>query len=219
MKEGEFIRIDYVGRIAESKEIFDLTREDVAKKEGIFNPNFQYGSVPIIVGGNFTVKGLDKALREMNVGEKKSVKVEPEDAFGERSPKLIKLIPLSEFKKQNMDPFPGMPVTVSNLTGRVLSVSGGRVRVDFNHPLSGKTLEYKIEIKEKITKSVDKVKGIIEFFLKSKDKDVEVSIAENTAEIKIKRDLPRRVKKTVADTIMKWVKNIKLIRFVDEFTQ
>lgn len=217
MKEGDFIRIDYVGRISESGKIFDLTKENVAKKEGIFNPSFGYGPVPIIVGANFVVKGLEKVLKDIKVGDKKKVKVGAKDGFGERNSKLIKLIPLSQFKKQNMDPFPGMPITLNNLSGRVLSVSGGRVRVDFNHPLAGKTLEYEIEIKKKITKNIEKIKAVIEFFLKNRN--IEVSIDKNTAEIKIKMDVTRRIKKTIADTILKWVKNIKLIRFVDEFTQ
>lgn len=217
MKEGTFVRIDYVGRVIESGNIFDLTREDVAKKEGIFNPSFGYGPVPIIVGANFVVRGLEKALKQMKIGDKKKVKVEPNNAFGERNSKLIKLIPLSQFKKQSMAPFPGMPITLNNLNGRVLSVSGGRVKVDFNHPLAGKTLEYEIEIKEKITKSTDKIKAIVEFFLKNKN--VEVSIDKDTVEIKIKMDITRRIKKTIADTVLKWVENIKLIRFIDEFAQ
>ena len=36
MEKGDFVRIDYVGKL-ESGEIFDLTREDVAKKEKIYN--------------------------------------------------------------------------------------------------------------------------------------------------------------------------------------
>jgi FKBP-type peptidyl-prolyl cis-trans isomerase 2 len=219
MKEGDFVKIDYVGRVSESGEIFDLTKEDVAKKEGIFKPNFQYGPIPIIVGANFTIVGLEKVLKEMNVGDKKKVKIDPKEAFGERKAELIKLIPLSQFKKQNMDPYPGMPVNVNNLTGRVLSVSGGRVRVDFNHVLAGKTLEYEIEVKEKITKKSDKIKGIVEFLTKIKDKEIEVSIDKEVVEIKIKRDISRKIKKNISDMIMKWIKNIKVTRFIDEFTQ
>lgn len=218
MKEGDFIRIDYVGRISESGEIFDLTKEDVAKKEGIFNSNLKYGPVPVVIGGNFIVKGLENELKKMNVDEKKKITVKPDDAFGERKPEFIKLIPMSEFKKQDMDPYPGMPVTINRLMGRVLSVSGGRVRVDFNHPLAGKTLEYEVEITGKITKTLEKVKAILEFFLKD-EKDIEVSIKEDTVEIKMKKDVVTGVKRTIAENIMKWAKNIKKVRFVDEFTQ
>ncbi len=218
MKEGDFIRIDYIGRISESGKIFDLTKEDFAKKEGMFNPNSKYGPVPVVIGGNFVVKGLENELKKMKVGEKKKITVKPEDAFGERKSEFIKLIPLSEFKKQDMDPYPGMPVTINRLMGRVLSVSGGRVRVDFNHPLAGKDLEYEVEIKKRITKIVEKTKAILEFFLKD-DKDVEVVIEKDVVEIKMKKDVVRRVKKTIAENIMKWVNNLKKVRFVDEFTQ
>jgi len=218
MKEGDFIRIDYIGRISESGEVFDLTKEDVAKKEGIFNPNSKYGAVPVVIGGNFVVKGLENELKKMKVGEKKKITVKPEDAFGERKSEFTKLIPLSEFKKQNMDPYPGMPVTINRLMGRVLSVSGGRVRVDFNHPLAGKALEYEVEIKKRITKTLEKIKAILEFFLKD-DKDVEVAIEEDIVEIKMKKDVVRRIKKVIAENIMKWINDLKRVRFVDEFTQ
>ena len=219
MKEGDFIRIDYVGKISESGEIFDLTKENIAKEKTIYNPNLSYKPVPIIVGANFVVRGLENGLKEMKVGEKKKIIVKPEGAFGKRSSKLIRLIPLSEFKKQKTDPYPGMIVTVNNLPGKVISVTGGRVRVDFNHPLSGKTLEYDVEIKEKITNKIGKIKAVLEFFLKGGE-DLDVSFENETVEIKTrKKDIPKEIKKTIADTILKWIKNVKKIRFVQEFEQ
>lgn len=218
MKEGDFIRIDYVGRISESGEIFDLTKEDIAKKEGIFNPNVKYNPVPVVIGGNFVVKGLENELKKMKVGEKKKMTVNPAGAFGERRSEFIKLIPLSQFKKQDMDPYPGMPVTINKLMGRVLSVSGGRVRVDFNHPLAGKALEYEVEVKKKITKPLEKIKAILEFFFKDV-KDAEVDVKQDTTEIKIKNEMMRRTRKVIAENIIKWVKFIKKVRFIDEFTQ
>jgi len=219
VKEGDFIRIDYVGKISESGEIFDLTRESVAKEKGIYNPNLTYKPVPIIVGANFVVKGLEKKLKEMRVGERKKILVKPEEAFGNRSLKLIRLIPLSEFKRQKTDPYPGMIVTINNIRGRVLSVTGGRVRVDFNHPLSGKTLEYDVEIKEKIRSRIGKIKAVLEFFLKVGE-DLDISFENKIVEIKTKKkDIPKELKKTIADTILKWIRNIKKIRFIQEYEQ
>ena len=63
MKEGDFVRIDYVGRIKGSGEIFDLTKEDVARKNGIYNPNMNYKPVPIIIGARMVIKGLEDALK------------------------------------------------------------------------------------------------------------------------------------------------------------
>ena len=70
MNSGDFIRIDYVGKIKESGEIFDITKEDAAKQEGIYNPQFKYGPVPVIIDANFVLPGLNEVLKEMKVGDK-----------------------------------------------------------------------------------------------------------------------------------------------------
>jgi FKBP-type peptidyl-prolyl cis-trans isomerase 2 len=216
MNEGDFIRLEYVGRIKESGEIFDLTKEEIAKESGVYNPEFIYKPVPVIIGSYFIIKGIDEELRKMKVGEKKKIIVNSKDGFGDRSEKLIKLIPLAEFKKQKIDPFPGMPVTISNLRGRVLSISGGRVKVDFNHPLAGKELEYDLEIKEEITEKEDKIKAVFELFTGPK-KETEIEIKDDIVELKIGVDIHRHVKEDIVETIKKWIKDIKKIRFVEEF--
>jgi FKBP-type peptidyl-prolyl cis-trans isomerase 2 len=217
MKEGDFVRIDYVGRISESGEIFDLTREDVAKEKGLYNPKMKYNSMPLIIGANFVVKGLEEGLKEMKVGERKKIIIKPEDAFGERDANFIKLLPVSEFKKQGITPYPGMEVTVNKIRGRVLSVSGGRVRVDFNHPLAGKTLEYEVEIKKEITDLKEKVLAILEYYLQVDEKDLDIKMEKDLIEINIRVDASKFVKKVIADTIKKWISEIKKVRFVDEY--
>lgn len=216
MNEGDFVRINYVGRIKESKEIFDLTKEDVAKEKGIFNPDFKYGPVPVIIGSSMIIKGVEKILKEMKVGEKRDIVVSHEDGFGKRSEKLIKLIPIVEFRRQNMDPYPGMIINMNNLSGRVLSVSGGRITVDFNHPLAGKELEYDLEIMEEIKEKDKQVKAILELYIKMKDDDAEVSVKDNVTEIKLKIDMPRKAKEEFVQTVKKWVKEIDKIRFIEE---
>jgi FKBP-type peptidyl-prolyl cis-trans isomerase 2 len=165
------------------------------------------------------VKGLEAELMKMKVGQKKKITVGPEDALGERNSELIKLVPLSEFKKRDIDPFPGMPIVQNNMRGRVLSVSGGRVKVDFNHPLAGKTLEYEVEIKEKITGVKERVLGILELFVKFEKDEINVKIDKESLEIKIdkKKDVPKTIKKVISENVTKWVKPIKKVRFIEEF--
>ncbi|MEM5783119.1 MAG: peptidylprolyl isomerase, partial [Candidatus Aenigmatarchaeota archaeon] len=127
MQKGDFIEISYTGKIKENGSIFDK------------------GDVIIALGRNMILPPLEKYLLEMNVGERKNVNVSPEEAFGKRNENLIKTIPLSEFKKHNTNPYPGMIISADNMQGRVLSINGGRVTVDFNHPLAGKYLNYDIE--------------------------------------------------------------------------
>jgi FKBP-type peptidyl-prolyl cis-trans isomerase 2 len=219
MEEGDFIRIDYIGKVSENGEIFDLTKENVAKEKEIYNPEFKYGPIPVILDAHYIMKGLENELIKMEIGKSKKIIIKPEDALGERKSELIRLIPLSEFKKRDINPFPGMPIMENGMRGRVLSISGGRVRVDFNHPLAGKTLEYDVEIKEKIIDINEKVLAILELFLKFEKDDINLKIEKETLEIKIgkKQDIPKQVKKMIADNAIKWIKNIKKIIFIEEF--
>jgi len=218
MKEGDFAKIDYIGKIVENGEIFDLTDEKMAKEKGIFNPNIKYGPVSIIIGANFVLRGLEHALLDMKVGEKKKVTLKPEDAFGERNQKLLKMMPTSDFKDKNINPYPGMPINLGEVRGRIAAVSGGRVKVDFNHPLAGKTLEYDVEVKELITEKKDKVKGIIDFFIILDEKDLSIQVSEEVLEIKFEnKEIPKSVKKMIADITKKWIEGIKKVKFVEEF--
>ncbi|MBI4009810.1 MAG: peptidylprolyl isomerase [Candidatus Aenigmarchaeota archaeon] len=218
MKDGDFIYIDYIGRVKGTGEVFDLTIEETAKKENIYNSSVKYKPVPIVVGGNFVLKGLDEALLGMNVGDKKTVEIPVEKAFGERRPEFLRLIPMSVFKEQNIDPNPGSYVTINNLNGRVVSSDGGRIRVDFNHPLAGKKLEYEVEIKGEIKEDSEKVMAIVSYYTNLDKEDVEVKVAEKTAEINIKngKEMPSKAKETIFNTITKWI-GIEKIRFVYEY--
>jgi FKBP-type peptidyl-prolyl cis-trans isomerase 2 len=212
MKDGNFVTIDYVGRVKDTGEIFDLTKEDLAKKENIHNEKVQYGPVTFILGTNFVIRGLDEALHNMKVGEKKSVEIPPEKAFGERKEELVKLIPESQFKQQNTEPAPGAIVTVNNIRGRIVSVGGGRVKVDFNHPLAGKTLQYEIEVRGMVTDKTEKVKSVVKYFT---GKEMKVEVGKD-AEIEVEVDMQRRLKEIIAQTISKWV-GIETVKFVDIF--
>lgn len=218
MKEGDFVYIEFIGRIKDTGEIFDLTNEELAKKEGVYNQNAKYVPVPVVVGANFVLKGLDEALLSMNVGEKKTVEMPVEKAFGERKAELIKLIPMSTFREQNVDPNPGGYVTINGLNGRVISNDGGRVKVDFNHPLAGKKLEYEVEIKEEIKDDNQRAIAVVNYYTGLDKENIESKIIEKTAEIKLKGgvEIPNRLKETIANSITKWV-GMDKIRFVYEY--
>ncbi len=186
MQKGDFVRISYVGRIKENGEVFDKAER-----------------VPIVAGEGFVIPGLDDVILSMNVGEKRIVEIPPEKAFGNRNPKLVKLLPLSEFKKHGMNPYPGMVVRADNIYGRVLSVDSGRVRVDFNHPLAGKILEYEIEINEKIEKNEEKVRALLEFF--TGIKQAEVRLSEGVAEIKVRQQVSEPSKSRLSSAIKQYL--------------
>jgi FKBP-type peptidyl-prolyl cis-trans isomerase SlyD len=85
---------------------------------------------------------------------------------------------------------PGLVVVLeNNLPGRIQSVSGGRVRIDFNHELAGKTLEYELKIEEKIADEKDKIKALFEMvFPRSPVSELKVEKGENETEIVLPKD-------------------------------
>jgi len=215
MKVGDFIRLEYTGKIKETGKVFDTTNEEIAKKEGIYNHKTKYGPIPIIVGDKKIIKGVDEALLNMNIGEKKTIEIPPEKGFGYRNSKLIKIIPQSEFKKQKITPHPGMPISVDGILGRVMSVNSGRVKVDFNNPLAGKVLIYEVEIKEKIEDNEKKVLAICEYYGADVSK---VSMEKNSVKIVLSKELPKNIKEKIADDIKKHI-NPNRIEFSEVFEE
>ncbi|MEM1686816.1 MAG: peptidylprolyl isomerase [Zestosphaera sp.] len=218
MKKGDVVYIDYVGRIKDTNEIFDLTIEEIAKKEGIYNPNYTYKPIPIVVGFGFVIKGLDEEIEKMNEGEEKIVEVPPEKAFGKRDENLVKTFNLSDFKKQDVELKVGEFVNINGILGKVLSISGGRVVIDFNHPLAGKTLVYNIKIVKKVENELDKVRAVLEFFVK-KVENFEVKEDLDSDAIIIvdkEKNLTPEQKKTLFNIISKII-NRKRVIFMDIF--
>ncbi|MCD6189014.1 MAG: FKBP-type peptidyl-prolyl cis-trans isomerase [Thermococcus sp.] len=185
----DVIRLHYTGKIKETGEIFDTTYEDVANEAGIYSEKGIYGPVPIAVGAGHVIKGLDEALEGLEVGKKYTIEVPPEKAFGRRDPKLIKTFTIGQFRRQGIYPFPGLDVEIETesgkkLKGRVMSVSSGRVRVDFNHPYAGKTVVYEVEVLEKIEDPIEKVKALIELRIPRIDLEkVQIEVGENDVKI------------------------------------
>jgi len=170
VQRGDVIRIHYTGKVRETGEVFDTTYEEVAKEAGIYSEKGVYGPVPVAVGAGHVIAGLDEQLEGLEVGKKYEIVVPPEKGFGKRDPKLVKTFTLGQFRRRGIVPFPGMPITLEGengrkIKGRVLTVSGGRVRVDFNNPYAGRYLLYEVEIVEKIEDPIEKVKALVELRL------------------------------------------------------
>jgi len=223
IKEGDFITIDYVGKVKSTGKIFDLTREDIAKEEGLMSDNARYGPVTIVVGANHVIPGLDKKIIGLNIGDKKTFDISFSDGFGNRDSTLLKLIPRAEFKKQKIDPIPGIPVNLEGQYGIVQSVSGGRVKVDFNHPLAGKDLKYEVEVHDKIDKPEDKIKSLFRFHLSKVDTSaIKVELSEKIVKITTPKDTRTRryinlTEEIVAGDILKYIEGVETVKFIDVF--
>ncbi len=149
IKAGDVVLVDFEAWVQDSKELFDTTSEALAKEQEIFNEKMTYGPQPLIVGKGRLFPGLDESMLKAEVGKEYEVVLPPEKAAGPRDPKLVELHPMREFLKQEIEPRVGLEVTVKNKPAIITAVTAGRVRIDFNNKLAGRTLRYKYKIVEK----------------------------------------------------------------------
>ena len=170
---GDFVRVNFTGKVKETDEVFDTTYDEIAQEAGLFDENKTYKPIPIVVGGNHLLPAIEEAIIGLEEGETKHIEVDADNAFGPRDPKMVQLIPMKEFKRQGMTPFPGMKLQFEGTTGKVLTVNGGRVKVDLNHELAGKDLIYDVEVTEIIADEEDKIKSMIELHYASPNVDID----------------------------------------------
>jgi len=169
INKGDFIELDYVGKLAATGAIFDLTDAELAKKEGLFNPEQKYGPVTICVGEGMLVGGIDAFVVGKEAGKSYDLELEPADGFGPRIAKLIQLVSIKKFKDHKMNPYPGARVMIDNMPATIRSISGGRVLVDFNHPLAGKKLQYPLKIGKIVTDAKEQATSLLEKFIPEKE--------------------------------------------------
>ncbi|MBI2084987.1 MAG: FKBP-type peptidyl-prolyl cis-trans isomerase [Candidatus Aenigmarchaeota archaeon] len=208
MQNGDFIKINYIGRIKETKEIFDLTDEAVAKKEKIELQNVIYGPVTVIIGEKMILPALEDEIKAMKANETKKIELDAANAFGPRDSRLIKVFSESEFVKNDMNPIPGLTVNVNGLRGKVLSSSGGRVQVDFNHPLAGKNLSYDMTCIGSVENEDEKIKSLMQYYAGAKPDQTQASVKGSEAIITLapKNAIPSEIRERAAKEIIKWIK-------------
>ena len=146
---------------------------------------------PIIcIGENQVLPGLDKELVGKEVGQEYEITLSAEQAFGKRDIKKMKIVPMSTFIEHKVQPQPGLQIDVDGERGIVARVSGGRIIVNFNHPLAGREVMYSFKIVRKITDASEKVKSYLGNVLRIPREKVEVKVADNQVEITLPVDFP-----------------------------
>jgi len=183
LKKGDFIELKFVGRIAESGEVFDTNIEEEAEKAGLQKP-----SQPsrICIGEGMIIKGLDEALEGIEEEQEHEILLRPRDAFGERNSSLVKTISLSAFVKKGMTPVRGELVSFDGIVARIAAISGARVIVDFNHPLAGKVIIYRIRAK-KIEDVKEKLAALASFYLATQIKTENIKIEGKKAILEVEK--------------------------------
>ena len=123
-------------------------------------------------------------------------------------------MPSSQFKAQNINPFPGLQLNIDGALATVRSVSGGRIVMDFNHPFAGKDVIYKFKILRLVTDPVDKIRGYLALILSSKEDKIQVKLENNKANIELSKPLPDDFLEEQEKKIIKMIPEIKKINFI-----
>ena len=226
MKKNEFIEINYSAKIKDTGEVFDLTDEAKAKELGIHNSKYSYHPIIIILGQGFVIKALENKILdidEKDIGKKFTFSFKPEDAFGKRESKLIKILSSSVFKEKNITPVMGQIIKIDdkkggNLTGKIISVSSGRVKVDFNHALAGKEVEYEIIITQIFRTTKEKTDAVVKMFAPSKADKITKKINKNILTVNLPKELDNAmIKQLIAKYSTEFIKDIDEVKFVETF--
>jgi len=155
VNESEWVKVHYTAKVRKddnSYQVFETTREPVARAENIFNERATYQPLLIRAGDEkFLVPGVSKEIVGMETNKEKSIEIAPENGFGKRDAKQIETVPVRSLRKAKINPVQGASVEFRGRRGIISWVGSGRARIDYNHPLAGKTLMYDVEIQEIIT--------------------------------------------------------------------
>ncbi len=209
IKEGDFVELDYTGRIVDDNIVFDTTLEADAKKNNLYDAKTKYEPVRICIGKRHVIEGLDKGLVGKETGTEYFFSVKPEEAFGQKNPKMIQLIATNKFRGQGITPMPGLQVNMDGVLGTIRAVSGGRTIVDFNHPLSGKALEYKATVKRVISDVNEKVDAALKLLGIKMVK----AISGDTLLLKSENEVPKNSQDEITKAVTGLVAEIKSVSF------
>lgn len=136
-KKGDHVKVHYTGKLTTGEQFDSSAGRD---------------PLAFTVGAGQMIKGFDDAIPGMAVGDKKTINIAPEHAYGEKNKEAIIEFPLSNIPG-DMKLEPGMKLQLQNEAGQPIPVVVSEVKedvviLDANHELAGKELVFDIELVE-----------------------------------------------------------------------
>ena len=136
-KSGDKVKVHYHGRLT-SGETFDSSAG---------RPPLEF-----VVGSGMVIKGFDDGVTGMKVGDKKTVNIPAENAYGEKNPDMLIKYPRSQFPAE-LELQVGADLVMSSASGQQFQVIIAEIKddvvvLDANHPLAGQELIFDIELVE-----------------------------------------------------------------------
>jgi peptidylprolyl isomerase len=223
LQKGDFILIDYVAKVKETNEVFDTTKDDVAKKEHLHKEGQIHEPELVVIGEGWVLKSLDDTLATMEVNKPGTVEISPDKGFGQRDPEKIKRVSIKQLYAKEINPVVGARIEYQGKNATIRSVGAGRVLLDFNAPLAGRTLIYDVTITKKLDSAEQKIGAIVhrrvpvveenKFKLTINGLDLTIDMPEETFYV----EGIQIAKRGAAMDIQKFLPELAETRFVETF--
>lgn len=134
--EGKTVKIHYKGTLDDG-EVFDSSYE-------------RDEPIEFVVGSGHVIKGFDEGVKDMKVGDKKTIHIEPDEAYGQKDPGLVQTVSLSEIPNSADLPDSGtiyfQGPDGQPIPAEIVEKTDDQVTFDLNHPLAGKALNFDLEL-------------------------------------------------------------------------
>lgn len=137
VKTGDKIKIHYHGKLTSGETFDSSTGREPLEFE---------------VGSGMVIKGFDDGVTGMGVGDKKTINIPFDEAYGPRNPEMVIEMPKDKFPK-DLEIEVGMPLGMSDPQGQqfqvtIVEIKDEVVMLDANHPLAGQDLIFDLELVE-----------------------------------------------------------------------
>jgi peptidylprolyl isomerase len=223
IKKSDFVIVDYTGKVKETGDVFDTTSEEIAKEKKLYKEGELYEPRLVVVGEGWVLKALDEALLTFKLRKKESVEITPENAFGNRDPEKVRLVPLRRLAARGITPKVGAQIEYDKRLATVRTMGSGRVQLDFNPPLAGKTLVYEVTVKKKLKTAQEKISALIHRRIpavdaeKFKFKAGTTSITVNMPDEALYVEGIQLAKRGIALDIQRYLTKTTTVKFVETF--
>lgn len=135
VKNGDKVKVHYTGKF-KSGEVFDSSRE---------REPFEF-----TLGKGEVIPGFEKGIEGMEIGQIKTITLQPEEAYGPRREDLQVSVKKTDFP-DDLKPEVGQQLQMKKPDGNIINVTVANIQnetvtLDANHPLAGKTLIFDVEL-------------------------------------------------------------------------
>jgi peptidylprolyl isomerase len=136
-ENGDTVKIHYTGKLDDGS---------------VFSSSSNQGPMQLKLGEGHVIPGFEEAVVGMSPGESKSIKIPPEQGFGQHHDQMVQVIDRKQLPP-DLKPEVGQQLEVRRSEGQtmlvtVTDISDATVTLDSNQPLAGKALAFDIKLIE-----------------------------------------------------------------------